>query len=129
MRADDRPQLAKGGRRRVLRPHLPDDVARSLRNDEDHRPPIVGNDVLRMKALVARVVPAVGPQARDGVQKYAVLILAPAHGGAPLAENQGVPAIDQGLHPRNVVADRSPFPREVMVLPRGPYSFTLDLDL
>src|SRR3989304_973431 len=81
MRADDRTQRTQCGRRRVLRSHLPDDLAGSLREDEDDGPAVVADDVLRMKALVARVVPAVGPQARNGVQEYAVLILAAAHDG------------------------------------------------
>src|SRR3990172_2216932 len=167
MRADDRSQPTQGGRRRVLRSHLPDEPAGSLRDDEDDGAAVVADDVLRMEALVTRVVPAVGPQARDGVQEYAVLILAPAHdgvpgclavtkfvemlgrhpvpedlavpahlddarrprqvvsshfgpGAAPLAEDQGVTPIDQGLHSGNVVADGSPFPCEVMVLSSGP---------
>ncbi len=74
-------QIAQRSRRRVLRPDLPHDLHCLLGDDKDHGATIIGDDVVRVKALVTLIIPLVGAHVRCGVEKHAVLTPAPVHDG------------------------------------------------
>ena len=72
MRPDDLPDPAIGFIC-IIRAQLPDDLASLLRNDRQNIGlPAVPNDIVRMEAFIARIIPLIGAQDTHAVDMHPV---------------------------------------------------------